>query len=563
MIAMNQPDKKTVQLVWLKKDLRLHDHRPLQEASATHIPALVFYLFEPSVMADPHHSNRHWTFVWQSLQEMRRTLSSYGVSLWILKMEAIDFFHAIQEIYDIQHLVSHEETGLDVTYQRDLAVAEWCASNEVMWRESPSNGVHRGLMHRNGWRKRWADRMALPLFDPDLDALTGADLPESLVANQVTMEEILAFPGENGTNEAVNATSQNSKAQGDAATSADASYLYLHDIQKGGESEAWRTLNHFLEDRAAYYSASISAPGPARIGCSRMSPYITWGNISIKQIQWYVSRGYRAGLGVRANTQGLDGEKVRAEEKVLAPTGVIAPAGKRGIRSFQSRLGWHCHFIQKLEAEPRMEFENLNRGYDDIRQEKNAMLLKAWEEGQTGYPMVDASMRSLNATGYLNFRMRAMLVSFLTHHLWLDWRDGSPHLARQFLDFEPGIHFSQFQMQAGTMGVNTIRIYNPVKQGKDHDPEGRFVREWVPELREVPGSLIHEPWLMSEMEQMMAGCRIGVDYPQPVVPDLKASYRRASDQLWAKKGESLVKRENLRIMKTHVKNRGDGKADGS
>jgi len=218
-------------------------------------------------------------------------------------------------------------------------------------------------------------------------------------------------------------------------------------------------------------------------------------------------------------------------------------------------MGWHCHFVQKFESEPRIEFENMNRGYNDIRTEWNEENFSAWKEGRTGFPMVDACMRSLISTGYLNFRMRAMLVSFLTHHLWLDWPKGALHLGRQFLDFEPGIHYSQFQMQAGTMGVNTIRIYNPVKQGYDHDPDGEFIREWVDELKDVPKEFIHEPWKMSSMEQVMYNCRIGEDYPSPIIGDIKESYKHASSVLWSKKASSQVKKENKWILKKHVKNR--------
>jgi deoxyribodipyrimidine photo-lyase len=408
-------------------------------------------------------------------------------------MEATNCFEKLNEQYEIKTIYSHEETGIDRTYSRDKNVAKWCSDCGIEWQESPTNGVHRGLMHRDGWRKKWNKRMAEPVYETNLGAL------ESILPEDKVWKPNAAVPSQ------IKETDDR--------------------FQRGGETLAWETLNSFLFERSADYSSSISAPGPARNGCSRMSPYITWGNISIKQIVHHIKKHY---------------------DDV---------ASKRGVRSFKSRLGWHCHFIQKFESEPRIEFENMNRGYDDIRQEKDHEKLQAWKNGKTGFPMVDACMRSVLATGYLNFRMRAMLVSFLTHHLWLNWREGSPHLARQFLDFEPGIHYSQFQMQAGTMGVNTIRIYNPVKQGFDHDPDGEFIREWVPELRNVPAKQIHEPWIMSSMEQEMYSCRIGTDYPAPIIDDVKESYKRASKILWSKKGSGEVKRENQRIIEKHVKNR--------
>lgn len=199
----------------------------------------------------------------------------------------------------------------------------------------------------------------------------------------------------------------------------------------------------------------------------------------------------------------------------------------------------------------RYENENINRGYDAIRDKWDEKKFDAWKTGNTGYPLVDACMRCVNTTGYLNFRMRAMVVSFLTHHLWLHWKKGADYLAKQFLDFEPGIHYPQFQMQAGTTGINTIRIYNPVKQAKDNDAEGDFVKKWVPELSELPIKFIIEPWLMTEAEQQMYGIRLGKDYPRPIV-DIKTTYKEASSALYKMKGDKKVRAEASRILKKHT-----------
>jgi deoxyribodipyrimidine photo-lyase len=134
-------------------------------------------------------------------------------------------------------------------------------------------------------------------------------------------------------------------------------------------------------------------------------------------------------------------------------------------------------------------------------------------------------MRSLVATGWLTFRMRALVVSFASYSLWLHWRPTGLFLARHFLDFEPGIHWSQLQMQSGTTGINTLRIYNPTKQAIEQDPRGVFIRRWVPELAGVPPVYVHVPWTMPADVQRVAGCVIGHDYPAPLVDHAKAKRR--------------------------------------
>ncbi len=198
-----------------------------------------------------------------------------------------------------------------------------------------------------------------------------------------------------------------------------------------------------------------------------------------------------------------------------------------------------------------MEFENVNRAFDTLDKRINPDHYAAWQAGRTGYPLVDACMRCLRATGYINFRMRAMLTSFLTHHLFQHWQEGGWHLARMYTDFEPGIHYAQLQMQSGMTGTNTLRIYNPVKQSQDHDPQGVFIKEWVPELAHCPPGYIHQPWTMPPLLQAMDGLQIGLDYPAPII-DCHLMAREARLNLHQSRQTEAGKAEQARIVKKHT-----------
>jgi len=288
---------------------------------------------------------------------------------------------------------------------------------------------------------------------------------------------------------------------------------------------AWKYLKSFCNKRISGYAYNISKPEKSRISCSRLSPYISWGNLNIRLVYHHLI-------------------KLKKENKNL-----------RSINAVISRLHWHCHFIQKFEVDCTYETDFINKGFNSLKRNTNIKYIKAWEEGKTGYPLIDASMRAVKNTGWVNFRMRAMLVSFFVHNLDQDWRDGVYFLANQFLDYEPGIHYSQFQMQSGTTGINTIRIYNPIKQSTDQDPEGEFIKKWVPELKEIPNKLVHEPWKLTYIDQKGLGIEIGKHYPNPIV-DHHSSSKIARDKIWMVKKTEEAKFNAKKILEKHASAKG-------
>jgi deoxyribodipyrimidine photo-lyase len=477
--------------VWLKRDLRVADHPALATAVARARGGAVFavFLHEPEVLAQPERDPSHAAFERECLVDLEPALGRLGIRLITRRGEAVAMLEQLRHETGFRLLVAHEETGTGVTYARDRRVRRWAREAGVEFVELPQTGVVRRLASRNGWNRLWETRM-----EGDR-----ADVPRSTGRGGLTTIARLATAGLPDCR--------------DLGLPAD-----TKDRQRGGERAAGEVLDDFLARRGRHYCGGISSPLSAPTSCSRLSPYLAFGAISMRTV-WQASEARRR--EVQAALRVATSPRDRAELK----------AWQRSLKAMQSRLHWHCHFMQKLEDEPAIEFHNMLRAADGLREaEVCPERLAAWQAGRTGHPLVDACLRSVVATGWLTFRMRALVVSFASYSLWLHWRPTGLFLARHFLDFEPGIHWSQLQMQSGTTGINTLRIYNPTKQALEQDPRGVFIRRWVPELAGVPPAYVHMPWTMPADVQRAAGCVIGRDYPAPLV-DHAAAVREAKRRL--------------------------------
>lgn len=476
--------------MWFKRDLRVADHPAL--ALAAGIGAVLpLYLVEPEYWALPDTSARQWSFTAECLEDLRSALRGMGAPLVVRVGEAVAVLERLCRQHAITRIVSHEETGNLWTYARDRRVAAWARAQGIDWVEVPQSGVVRRLASRDGWARARDGFMA---------------------AAQAEVTSLRPVPGV------------------EPGTIPTARALRLAEDrcphrQAGGRALGLELLGSFLTVRGEPYRAAMSSPIGGERACSRLSAHLAMGSLSAREVA-------QAGAA-------------RAAER---------PGGRWGgsLSSFQSRLAWRDHFMQKLEDEPQIETRCLHRAAETLRaQGGGAAEAAAWAKGETGMPFVDACMRYLAATGWLNFRMRSMVMAVASYHLWIDWRQTGPILARMFTDYEPGIHWPQVQMQSGTTGINTIRIYNPVKQGWDQDPTGAFTRRWVPELAPVPDAFLQEPWKWPG-----AATLLGRRYPEPLV-DVTAAARAARDAAWGLRKAPGYREAAMEVVEKHA-SRADG-----
>lgn len=497
-----------VHVVWLKRDLRIHDHAALCEA-AKHGAVLPVFTWDELVWTSPDYSTQHVQFVHECLTSLRMDLQSIDLDLYQTTQGILHLLNTLHKSHELAALYSHEETGNQRTYALDIEVVKWCKAHQVPWYEYTQNGVVRRLKSRDSWDAIWQQRMqSLPY------PIANATLAQ-VQMSWATDADIMQAP-------------HLQKPQPDKPLR-----------QKGGRAPAIKILNSFLNGRASAYRGGISSPITSVDAGSRISPYLAWGVLSVKEVM-----------------HALWQQSLRIQQ-----TPNKYPKNlQSGLSGFESRMHWHCHFMQKLESEPEMEYQNLHPAFNGIRDECYALdethdKLQRWQQGKTGWPLVDACMAMLRQTGWINFRMRAMLMSTASYLYWLHWRETGLHLAREFLDYEPGIHWPQVQMQSGTTGINTLRIYNPIKQAKDQDPQGHFVRKWIPALKNVPNAWIFEPWLMTPELQKQYQCIIGEDYPAPAI-SIELALKLARAKISQAKNTATHVGETKRIIEKHASRKG-------
>jgi deoxyribodipyrimidine photo-lyase len=476
----------SIGVVWFKRDLRVSDHAPLVQAARAG-PVLALYVVEPSLLAQPETDASHLRFIAESLDELRAQLRVAGARLFVRTGEVVDVLDRLHRRLPLSRLHAHQETGNALTFARDVAVARFCRAHGIAFVEHWQHGVQRPLRSRDGWARTFVERMSTPTLAPpahidDAAALVGGDpFGDDHGDGALPVPEMVGLG---------------------PSTKPDA--------QRGGERQARATLKSFLAERCVDYRTAMSSPLSAEHACSRISPHLAYGTLSTRQ-------AFAATAHALARAPAPSAGDPRRTSSTAARRAL-------SLRSFQSRLFWQSHFMQKLESDTRLEFVDQHPGLSGLRESEpfDEHRFASWCRGETGFPIVDACMRMLLRTGWLNFRMRAMLVSVASYHLWLPWRRPALHLAKHFLDFEPGIHFPQVQMQSGTTGTNTLRIYSPLRQARVQDPTGAFIRRWVPELQAVPDAFIHAPHAMPALVQLSCGVVIGRDYPAPIVDEGEA-----------------------------------------
>ncbi len=463
-------------IYWHKHDFRLFDNQALNTAIELAKTNNTFFVpilgMETNLVENPETAYEHSLFqqfgYFSSIIPLYQNYIHHGITPVLFNNSVIELLEKMKGLWKITHLVSYQEHGTSGTWKRDKQVAKFCKINNIKWVELPPSSIKRGTLNRDERDKIFKSYvnskvLPVPKFEAESQVNTSPIDEAFSVSNSIIFAEF--------SKKKLEIQNQFSLAE-------------------VSEKEALQTLQSFTKTRSKYYRGGISSPNSALIHGSRLSQFLTFGSLSLRFVYHYFWKEIK---------QSND-SKIRS-----------------GILAAIQRLHWREHFIQRLETEASMPDKAINKDFNEIIYSNSPEFFEKFKTGNTGEVLVDACIRCLLKTGFVNFRMRAMLISYAIFGLDLDWRQVGRFLATVFLDYEPGIHWSQVQMQSGITGINVIRVYSPRKQLLDQDPECVFVKKWLPELAEI------DPEIIKQYPKISLFDVTDGKYPNPAVDFKQAS----------------------------------------
>lgn len=461
---MSSKEHNTPQVVWFKRDLRIYDHASLFHASQKG-QVIPLYIVEPFLFEKEVLSKRHLNFIYESLVDLKHNLQKHQLDVYVYVGDALSCFDSLKQELGSFELHAHMEHGTEETYQRDMNVHAWCKKHGITFNEYKIFGVNRArnFKHRLKDFHAWIDEGIYPIPK----SMQLYKLPDTFGIQ--TLSDMLQI-----------------QATGEPIT-----------FLKGGETEAIKHAKAFFKLRYKKYQMYIHKPALSKQSSSLLSPYLAFGNLSIRMLH----------IATRKHIK-------ETEDPFL----------KEQLKAFEKRLYWHCHFIQRVEKHPEINHEPWDKRLEGLRDD-DTLKINAFKEGKTGFPLIDAIMIALQKRGWVNFKQRAIVASFATNVLLIDWKIVGHILQQLFIDYEPGIHWSQIQMQAGLNPFRHVPMYDIIKQSLKDDPYGRFIQEMIPSLKHIDMPDLATPWLLENNP-----------YIKPII-DLDETFKTNKKQLYERKKE--------------------------
>ena len=465
-------------LVWFRRDLRCFDHAALHHGLKRYERVYCAFVFDTAILDPlPSRDDRRVAFIRHALVELdagldrlSREAGGQGSGLLVRHGAAVDEIPWLAAALGVQAVFANRDDE-PAALRRDHTVAERLAEVGIDFADFKDSVIFE--------RDQILTRGGTPysVFTPYRNAWLKQFAPTCVQPLAVAPHAAALAPKAIG--ERIPELAEIGFGDTDLA------HIALPLGMSGGQ----RLLEDFLGRIDAYQEARDY---PARRGVSYLSAHLRFGTVSVREL-----------------------------------VGLAWANGSAGAQTWLSELVWRDFYHMILWHHPRVEHASFRAEFDVVRWDDAPALFAAWCEARTGYPLIDAAMRQLHASGYMHNRLRMVTASFLTKDLGIDWRLGERHFAQWLLDYDLAANNGGWQWAAST-GCDAqpwFRIFNPVTQSERFDPGGRFIRRYLPELAAVPDRFIHAPWTLPAREQAACGVEIGRDYPLPVVDHARARER--------------------------------------